>query len=66
MAIATDQHAVGSKECVTDCFRGSLVRCSVVAGLGPAGGLADGAEGHQLLQKGPLGVLSVRVVGRQC
>ena len=43
-----------------------LVGCGVVAGLRPAGSLTDGAEGLQLLLKGPLGGLRVRVVGRQC
>ena len=66
MAVAAEQDAVGGAERVRDGFWSALVRCGVVAGLRSAGGLAGGAQGLQLLLKGPLGGLRVRVVGGQC
>ena len=57
VAVAADQVAVGGAERVRDGFWGALVCCGVMAGLGPAGDLADGAQGLQLL---------VKAVGWQC
>ena len=62
MAVAMNQDRIGDAQRVRDGFRSLLVLCGVVAGLGPAGGLADG---RQLLLKGPLGGMCVRGVGGQ-
>ena len=66
VAVVMDQHAVGGEKRVWDGFWSLLENCGVVAGLGSAGGLADGAQGLQFLPQGPLGGLRVRAVGWQC
>ena len=39
VAVATDQNAVGNVQRIRDGFQSLLMRCGVVAGLGPASGL---------------------------